>query len=218
MTTVRTDPCCPRCAGPLRAPGLMNSSWVCADHGSVSPFHVPHPPTTAWLKDLASRAVVPVWMPWPLPLGWLLTGLAEAGPDRGASVATVVACSGPNPAPNPQMPAEHASDLLLVAEMPGVGLGAHLAGLPHVDPGDAVATGRPDVKVRAQGQHTPLWHVDGADDRVAFVGESRGVWLWVLLWPASAAVLLLEPLELSDVREGGPALEPPTGAPSPRLA
>jgi hypothetical protein len=195
----------------------MSSSWVCGVHGAVAPLQVPHPPTGAWLADVATRSSVPVWVPWPLPAGWLLTGVAEVGAQTQGPVGTVVACSGPNPAPHPDVPAEHPSDLLLVAESPGVGLGAHLAGLEHVDPGDAVAVGRPDAAVTAAGQHTPLWAVDGAGDRVAFVGESRGVWLWLLLWPASAAVLLLESLELVDVRDGGPALDPPTGAPSPRL-
>ena len=181
----------------------------------MTPLQPPHPPTSAWLADLAKRAAVPVWMPWPLPLGWLLSGEAEASTPRQTPVATVVACSGPNPAP--RGPGEHAAELLLVAEAPGVGLGAHLAGLADVDPGEAIATGAPHAKVRALGQRTPLWHVDGPDDRAAFVGESRGVWLWLVLWPASAAVLLLEPLDLVDVRDGGPALHAPTGAPSPRL-
>ena len=201
----------------MRAPGLMNSEWSCPDHGDVVPYQVPHPPSGLWLADLAARATVPVWVPWPLPTDWLVTGLAEAGTDRTGPVGTVVACSGPNPTPPPDRPEEQAADLLLVAESPGVGLGAHLAGLPHVDPGQAVASGRPDFRVRAQGQHTPLWHVNGATDRAAFVGESRGVWLWVLVWPASATSLLLEPLELLDVRDGGPALDPPVGAPTPRL-
>lgn len=214
---MREEPRCPRCGETLRPPGLTSSDWTCPGHGAVPPLQAPHPPSTAWLADLAARAAVPVWVPWPLPAGWLLTGEAEVGGPRQRPVATVVACSGPNPAPRPGMPAELAADLLVVAETPGVGLGAHLAGLDDVDPGEAVARGPAHAKVRARGQHTPLWHVDGAGDRAAFVGESAGVWLWMLLWPASAAVLLLESFELVDVRDGGPALDPPVGAPSPRL-
>lgn len=217
MTCVRNEPCCPRCAEPVRPPGLRASGWTCPAHGQVPPFQPPHPPSAAWLADVARRSTVPVWVPWPLPRGWLLSGVGEAGAARQGPVATVVAVSGPNPTPNPAVPGEHPADVLLVAEGPGVGLGASLAGLGDVDPGETVVTGRPDVKVHAHGQHTPLWHVDGAGDRVAFVGESRGVWLWVLVWPASASALLLEPLELVDVREGGPALFPPTGAACPRL-
>lgn len=196
----------------------MSSDWSCAVHGAVAPFSVPHPPSAAWLRDVASRSTVPVWLPWPLPPRWLLSGVAEAGHPRSGPTATVVACSGPNPAPHPGAPAERSADLLVVAEAPGVGLGAHLAGLQDVDPGAAVASGRPHAKVRAGGHPTPLWSVDGADDRRAFVGESGGVWLWLLLWPASAEVLLLERLELVDVRDDAGLLDPPTGAPSPRLA
>ena len=199
----------------MREPGWQSSSWTCPSHGAITPLQPPHPPSEAWLADVAARAAVPVWVPWPLPLGWLLSGEAEVSTPRQPPVATVVGCSGPNPAPSRAQ--EHAADLLVVAESPGVGLGAHLAGLQDVDPGDAVATGPPHGKVRAGGQHTPLWYVDGPGERAAFVGESRGVWLWLLVWPASAAVLLLEPLNLVDVRDGGPALRPPTGAPSPRL-
>jgi hypothetical protein len=196
----------------------MSSDWVCGVHGAVAPFAPPHPRSAAWLHSVAERSAVPVWMPWPLPTGWLLTGVAEAGSERAAPVATAVACSGPNPAPHPSVPGELAADLVLVAETPGVGLGAHLAGLHDVDPGDAVAAGRADGKVRTDGHPTSLWHVAGPDDRAAFVGEAGGVWLWAVLWPASAALLLVEDLELVDVRDGGRVVDPPTGAPSPRLA
>jgi hypothetical protein len=195
----------------------MASEWTCEVHGSVSPLGVPHPPSAAWLRDVAVRSTVPVWLPWPMPTGWLLSGVAEAGSARSGPTATVVACSGPNPAPRPAAPAERSADLLVVAEAPGVGLGAHLAGIDDVDPGDAVAAGRAHAKVRAGGHPTSLWSVDGAQDRRAFAGESGGVWLWLLLWPASAEVLLLERLDLVDVREDSGLLDPPTGAPSPRL-
>jgi hypothetical protein len=195
----------------------MSSDWICGVHGVVAPLAVPHPPSAAWLRNVAARSTVPVWLPWPLPPGWLLTGVAEAGHPRSGPTATVVACSGPNPAPHPSAPHERPADLLVVAEALGVGLGAHLAGLDDVDPGDAVAAGPPHAKVRAGGHLTSLWPVDGAQDRSAFVGESGGVWLWLLLWPASAEVLLLERLELVDVRDGGRLLDPPTGAASQRL-
>jgi hypothetical protein len=195
----------------------MSSDWTCTLHGAVVPLAPPHPPSGAWLREVAARARVPVWLPWPLPTGWLLTGVGEAGTERGGTAATVVACSGPNPAPDPANPAEHPADLLVVAEQPGIGLGARLAGLDDIDPGAAVATGPAHAKVRAGGHPTPLWHVDGPPDRAAYVGESGGVWLWLLLWPASAGVLVLESLDLVDVREGGQAIDPPTGALSPRL-
>jgi hypothetical protein len=193
------------------------SDWSCPEHGAVHPLLPPHAPTHAWLDDVAARSRVPVWMLWPLPTGWLFTGLAEAGSERTGPQATVVACSGPNPAPRPEAPAERPADLLLVAEVPGVGLGAHLAGLDDVDPGSAVGQGPAHATVRADGHASSLWLVDGAPDRATYVGEAGGVWLYLVLWPATAGVLLAEPLHLQDVRGMTTACRPPSGAPSARL-
>ena len=170
-----------------------------------------------WLRDVAARSSVPVWLPWPLPSGWLLAGVSEAGSPRTVATATVVALCGPNPAPDPAEPAQHPADLLLVAEQPGTGLGARLAGLDDVDPGDGVVAGAPHAKVRAEGHPVPLWNVGSAADCATYVGEASGVWLWLVLWPATAGVLVLEPLELVDIRGADGAVEPPAGAPSPRL-
>src|SRR3712207_8412989 len=41
-----------------------------------------------------------------------------------------------------------------------------------------------------------LWAVPTSDDRAAFVGESYGVWLWLVMWPMNAAWLLAEQLAL----------------------
>ena len=81
------------------------------------------------------------------------------------------------------------------------------------------AWGRPDGKVEASGHPTALWSVDTSDDRVAFVGEAKGMWLWAVLWPASAGVLLLEDIGLADARDFGPAAYELLGygAESPRL-
>ena len=37
------------------------------------------------------RSQVPVWLPWPLPLGWLVSGLQHAGDEHTGPVATVLA-------------------------------------------------------------------------------------------------------------------------------
>jgi hypothetical protein len=50
---------------------------------------------------------------------------------------------------------------------------------------------------------------------VAFVGEASGVWLWAVLWPPAAELVLLEHVELHDLRRDQLALA--AGAPSPRL-
>ena len=214
---MRASPICPRCSGGLSAPGMWADDWTCAAHGPVQPLAAAHPPAALWLRDVAARASVPVWLPWPLPRGWLLSGVAEAGTPRTGPTGTVVALSGPNPAPDPAEPSEHPADLLLVAEQPGIGLGAHLAGLDDVDAGESVVSGAPHAKVRAGGHPAALWNVGCATDRAAYVGEAAGVWLWLVMWPATAGVLVLERLDLLDVRTADVAVQPPAGAPSPRL-
>src|SRR5439155_254641 len=74
-------------------------------------------------------AGVPVWLPWPLPLGWLVAGFAGAGDERTGVRACAVALAGPNPLGGP-------ADMVVVAEEPGIGLGAALAGLDVVAPTD----------------------------------------------------------------------------------
>jgi hypothetical protein len=148
-------------------------------------------------------------VPYPLPVGWLVNGLAYAGDERTGARATVTALCGPAPAGG-------GADLLLVAEEPGIGLGAWCAGLPGPDPGPALS-GAPEGKVEVGGHPTALWLVAGAaEDRCVLVGEAEGLWLWAVLWPAAASLLLLERMELRDVRsQVPPGLE--YGAPSGRL-
>jgi len=201
---------CPRCSGQLRAPGLMSSDWECTEHGAVAPLtSLPHPTPDA-VRQLAARPGVPLWAPLPLLPHWTLAGLACAGDERSGARATAVALAGPSPLGGP-------ADLVLVAEEPGVGLGARIAGLPGTDPG-AVPDGAPDGKVLAAGHPTPLWRCDSSDDRAAFVGEASGVWLWAVLWPPAAELLLLEHVDLHDLRhEAHASLDLPIGASSPRL-
>jgi hypothetical protein len=106
--------------------------------------------------------------------------------------------------------------MLLVSEELGVGLGAGCAGLAGPDPGNDFAAGPPHALVRFGHHEFPVWNVD-APGRAAFVGEVMGNWLWLILWPDTAGVLLVEPLELRDLRDPGQDLDLPFGAQSPRL-
>lgn len=152
----------------------------------------------------------PLWCPWPLPSGWLVTGVGWAGDERRVQ-ATVVACSGPSPLHGGP------ADLVVVAEEPGVGLGNHLAGLPGTDPGLAGCAERTaHARVRSGGRDTPLWSVGDATDRVAYVGEARGVWLYAVGFPPDAGYELSERIELHDLAEWVPP-ELVYGAPSPYL-
>jgi hypothetical protein len=171
------------------------------------------PPSVEALGVVVHRARVPVWMPWPLPVGWLFSGVAAAGDDRSGGRATAVACSGPGPLGGP-------GELLLIAEELGVGLGARHAGIAGPDPAPYMSVDRPpQAKVLAAGRPTPLWHVEGApEDRVVFAGEALGMWLWAVVWPQETGLLMYDELVLTDLRDAGAEVELlPCGALSPRL-
>ncbi|GLW07532.1 hypothetical protein Misp01_26620 [Microtetraspora sp. NBRC 13810] len=154
---------------------------------------------------------MPVWLPWPLPPGWLVTGFAEAGDERTGTRASVVALAGPSVTQGP-------ADLLVVAEEPGVGLGAALAGLDGPDPGEGFDRGPAHAKVHILGHPTPLWCVGGPQDRAVYAGEALGNWLWTVAWPAEAGCLIaLSQLALRDLRDNDQELDLPYGASSPRL-
>ena len=201
---------CPRCGEALRPPGLMSSTWDCEVHGPVAPLHTYPRVSAELLAQAGAKARVPLWCPLPLLPGWTVTGLAVAGDDRTGGIATAVALSGPSPLGGP-------ADMVLVAEEPGTGLGARCAGTDGPDPGQ-VAVGAPDGKLEASGHDTPLWRCDSADDRAAFAGEAGGVWLWAVMWPPAAELLLLEHVELHDLRhEAHEGVDLPIGAPTSRL-
>lgn len=196
----------------MQAPTIWSSDWVCAVHGAVLPLQPPLSPSQAGLTAILRDATVPVWTPWPLPLGWLVTGFIQAGDERTGARACGVALSGP--APLNSGPA----DLLIIAEEPGVGLGGCFAGIDGPDPGAGCSMTAPHAKVEIRGHPVPLWAVrDGLDDRAAYVGEAMGNWLWMVLWPAESGVLLLDQPELCDLREPGIKLDLPYGAFCPRL-
>jgi hypothetical protein len=206
-----TPATCPRCRGELKAPGLWSARWRCAEHGEVEPLRVHAPVDAEVVHHVARQASVPVWLIHPLPVGWTVTGLAEAGDDRTGALAVAVAISGP-------CPVGGVADLLLVSEQPGIGLGASLAGISGPDPGPALlSSGRPEAKVEVAGHPTALWSPATAPDRVALVGEAEGQWLWLIGWPADTALVLLEGLVLRDLREH-PLPDVAFGAATPRLA
>lgn len=197
----------------MRAPGLFSDSWQCDKHGTVYPLQPVVPPSVEALGVVVNRSRVPVWMPWPLPVGWLYAGVAYAGDDVTGGRATAVACSGPGPLGGP-------GELVLVAEELGVGLGARFAGIDGPDPGPAMCVNRPpQTKVHAAGRPTPLWLVKNAPpDRAVFAGEARGLWLWAVVWPEQSGLLMYDELVLTDVREAGAEVDMlPCGALSPRL-
>lgn len=196
---------CARCGAPVRAPGIWSNAWRCEFHGDVEPVAPLALPTRERLDRDLQGTDVPFWLPWPLPTGWLATGVTHAGDDRHGARASLVACTGPNPVGGP-------ADLVLIAEELGVGLGARWAGLPGPDPGELLATQTgPDAKVHAAGHPTALWCVKGPPDRAVYVGEALGRWLWMILWPASAGLLAAEQITLIDLRDAPCDLDVPLG-------
>lgn len=200
---------CPRCGRQAHAPTAWSSAWRCDLHGEISPLASARLATREGLRALAKRAVVPVWLPWPLPTGWLVTGFSWAGDERSGARATVVALSGPNPLGGP-------AELLVVAEEPGVGLGAGLAGLPGPDPGAGFAATAPAATIEVANHDVPLWPV-GVAGKAVFAGEVAANWVWLVFWPDTAGALLVEPLALRDLRDPEQDLDLPFGALSPRL-
>lgn len=205
MTVV---PTCPRCGGPVRPPGLMSSDWRCERHGAVHPYQVSPSVGPEAVEYVRGRAAVPLWAPWPLLPGWTVTGVGHAGDDRTGARATALACAGPAPLGG-------VADLILVAEEPGVGLGARYAGLGGPDPDEGFDT-VPQAKVTVAGHPTPLWSIPVDASRCAYVGEADGCWLWAVLWPADAGYIFAEHVRVQDLRAGRlPILV--FGAPSPYL-
>ena len=188
---------------------MWSSAWRCDWHGEVYPLLPAFSPSQDGLDGLLRTAGVPVWLPWPLPVGWLVTGFAGAGDERTGVRACAVAVSGPNPLGGP-------ADMVVVAEEPGVGLGAALAGLDGVDPGAGFGSAPPAATASFGNHDFPLWPVD-SPDRAVFAGEVKGLWLWLVLWPDTAGALLVEPIGLRDLRDPGQDLDLPFGAASPRL-
>ncbi|MFI0422524.1 DUF6758 family protein [Spongiactinospora sp. 9N601] len=208
---MRTAPICPRCHGSLRAPSAWSSAWRCPEHGDVLPLRPPRHPAPAALEAVRKIARVPVWLPWPLPPGWLVTGFAEAGDERTGTRASVTALSGPSVTHGP-------ADLLVVAEEPGAGVGAGFAGLGGPDPGEGFGAGPPNAKIDIRGHPASLWCVQAAPDRAVYAGEALGNWLWTIFWPAESGCLIaLAELSLRDLRENDQDLDLPYGALSPRL-
>ncbi len=82
--------------------------------------------------------------------------------------------------------------------------------------------GQPAVRVRIDSQAVPLWPVSTSRARTSgstgrsFAGEADGRWLWLVLRPASAMLLLRDDWILRDVSGIGPPLvEMPFGGPRP---
>jgi hypothetical protein len=190
-------PTCPRCALALSEPDESSVDYRCPDHGTVPPVGRFELPTPALATDTSRESRLSLWLPWPLPHAWVLSGIGYAGTRPGDAKASLVACSGPSPVGGP-------ADLLLIAEELGVGLGARFSGLDSADAGEEVGIGQADVKPHVGGRPTPLWCVRRAPaGRAVYAGEADGRWLWLILYPETAGALMIEPIAIEDLRDLG---------------
>lgn len=188
--------------------------WACPEHGPVPPLWRPVEATyDGFAGHLQRSDGFPTYLPWPLSPGWRVTDFACVGAP-GRPRATMTGCSGTSELDGPV-------DVLVIAEEPGTGLGARIATTSHADPGPEVGDGPPAVKVRIASQAVKLWPVStsastGEWDRSVVAGEADGRWLWLVLRPASAMLLLRDDWILRDVSGVGPPLvELPFGGPRP---
>ncbi|WP_134742194.1 DUF6758 family protein [Nocardioides sp. 503] len=203
---------CPRCPAPVLH---TDGRWSCPDHGEVAPLWRPDEATyDAFGDHLLAADGFPTLTCWPLGPGWSVTDFAVVGAEPGRTRATMSCISGTSAQDGPV-------DVIVVTEEPGTGLGARVAGTRHDDPGDEVGEGPPMVKIRVDHQPLSLWPVSTSDgsqewDRSVVAGEAGGRWLWLVLRPASAVLLLRPDWVLRDLSSVGPGLlEVPFGGPAP---
>jgi hypothetical protein len=210
---LRTE--CPRCPSPLEAPvdDVTGTGWACPEHGPTPPLRRPEEASyDAFAEMLATAGDFPTYLPWPMSPGWIVGDFAVVG-ERDAR-ATLTCSSGTSALDGPV-------DAFVVSEETGTGLGSRCAGTPHLDPGPEIGVGPPTVRVRVNSKSVPLWAVSTAStdselDRSVVAGEADGRWLWVVLRPASAILLLRDEWILRDVSGMGPPLvEMPFGGPGP---
>lgn len=193
---------CPRCAGAVSAD---DDRWRCDAHGPITPLWRPDEAGYhALVEHLACAADMPTLVPWPLSPGWVVTDFGCVADEGTPARASFLSCSGPSDL-------DGVVEVSLVSEEPGVGLGARCARVHRTDPGADIGEGPPQVRLRVDGRPVSMWAVSTSDsdrdfDRSVFVGEALGRWLWLVLRPASAALLFGDEWVLTDMSTIGPAL------------
>jgi hypothetical protein len=197
---------CVRCSAPV---------VPCPDHGGRAALWRPEEASyDAFAEHLATAQMFPTYLPWPISPGWTVTDFATVADGVRDARATLTCTSGTSELDGPV-------DVIVVAEEAGIGLGARCAGTRYDDPGTDIGDRPPAARVRIDRQWVNLWDIstssdDGEFDRSVLAGEAAGRWLWVVLRPASALLLLHDDLILRDVSRDGPGLvELPFGGPRP---
>lgn len=172
----------------------------CSIHGVLTPLARPHVVDIDGLRDVSE--LVPersIYLPWPMSPGW---SIADFGCVPGTDAATFTVTVG-STIPDGRV------EVSVISEDPGVGVGARCAGLAGVDPGRQLGVEfggeRPAAYVRIDSRAVPLWIIRSLDpdadplETTAFAGEADGRWLWVVIRPASAALLMRDDWLLTDI-------------------
>lgn len=200
---------CPRCPAPVGRAAA--GRWTCPEHGDVLPlWRTGETSYESFAEHLRRAGTFPTYLPWPLGPGWSVTDAATVAVPGTDGAATLTCVSGSSQLDGPV-------DVIVVVEEPGTGFGARVAGLtggdgqPRLDPGREVGEGPPPVRVRVDARPVGLWPVSvstspGEWDRSVLAGEAEGRWLWLVLRPASAVLLLRDDWILRDVSTTGPQL------------
>ncbi|MEP9383868.1 DUF6758 family protein [Nocardioides cheoyonin] len=193
---------CPRCPTPVARTGT-DGVWSCPEHGLVRPvWRSDEPSYDDFVDHLTMAGSFPTYLPWPLGPGWEVTDFAVVGGAQDAT-ATLTTVAGTSDLDGPV-------EAIIVAEEAGVGLGARVAGTIGDDPGPEFGDGPATAKLRIGSQQVSLWPVstsgEGEWDRSVVVGEAGGRWLWLILRPASAMLLLRDEWILRDVSGMGVSL------------
>lgn len=192
---------CPQCTEPVRQ---HPDAWVCPAHGAQPPLWRPRTATyDTFVAHLDKAAGFPTLLPWPMGPGWQISDFGVVADADRRPVATVACCSGTSTL-------DGVVDVFVVSEEPGTGLGARVAGLERTYPPD-VGEEPPLAKVRVDQATVSLWAVStsgagGEFDRAVLVGEAAGRWLWLVLHPASAMLLLRDDWILRDASGAGAVL------------
>ena len=187
---------CVRCSAPV---------VPCPDHGGEAALWRPEVASyEAFAEHLATAQLLPTYLPWPLSPGWTVTDFATVADGVRDARATLTCTSGTSELDGPV-------DVIVVAEEAGTGLGARCAGTRYDDPGPDIGDRPPTARVRIGRHPVNLWDVStsgthGELDRSVLAGEAAGRWLWIVLRPASALLLLRDDWILRDVSLDGPAL------------
>lgn len=207
---------CVRCSGPvLEAPDDPDGRWACPEHGRTHAlWHAHETSYDSFTHHLTVARSFPSYLPWPVSPGWSVTDFAAVGDGPDQARATLTCVTGTSELDGPV-------DVTVVLEEPGTGLGARCASTRYDDPGSDIGQRPPAARIRIGSQSVSLWDVstssaDGEFDRSVVAGEAGGRWLWLVLRPASALLLLRDDWILRDISRLGPQLvEVPFGGPRP---